>query len=87
MEARIVSFRRGKRTQYTNQMIVRVEGVETKEEATKLIKKGLVWRTPGKLSKEINGVIKTTHGNRGLVRVHFERGMPGQSLTSKVTLK
>ena len=33
------------------------------------------------------GVIKTTHGNKGCLRVHFEKGMPGQSLGTKVRIE
>lgn len=87
MEAKIVSFRRGKRTQYTNQMLIKVEGADSKEKAQSLIKKTVTWVSPGKNKKEIKGVIKTTHGNKGLVRAHFERGMPGQSLSNKVLMK
>lgn len=87
MEGQIVSFRRGKRTQYTNQMIVKVDNVNNKEEASKLIKKNVLWVSPGKNKKEIRGDVKATHGNKGLVRVHFHKGMPGQSIGMKVKVE
>ncbi|MBS3143676.1 50S ribosomal protein L35ae [Candidatus Woesearchaeota archaeon] len=83
MEAVISSFRRGRHTQYTNQMIINAD--MNKEKAKELIGKKVIWTSPAK--KEIKGVIKTTHGNKGCLRVHFEKGMPGQSLGTKVRIE
>jgi len=85
MEGKIINFRRGRRTIYNTQMVIEVKGYD-KEKAKGLIGKKLVWVSEGKNPKEIRGEIKTTHGNKGLLRVHFERGMPGQSLNSKVSI-
>lgn len=85
MEGKIVSFRRGRRTIYNTQMILEVKDYN-KSKSKELIGKGVVWTSPGKNKKEIKGEIKTTHGNKGLLRVHFERGMPGQSVNSKVSI-
>jgi len=87
MEAIIVNFRRGKRTQSSNQMILRVEGVETIEKAKTLVKKNVVFVCPGKNKKEIKGIIKSAHGNSGLLRAHFETGMPGQAIGGRVQVK
>ena len=35
----------------------------------------------------INGVIKAPHGNKGLVRAIFEKGLPGQAITTKVDIE
>jgi len=82
MEAIITSFRRGRHTQYTNQMIIDTN--LTKEKNKSLIGKTVIWTSPAK--REIKGEIKTTHGNKGCLRVHFEKGMPGQSLGTKVKI-
>ena len=87
MEAKIVHFRRGKTTQRTNQMIIKVEGVSNREDASKLLKKNVEWKTPGKKGTIIKGVLKTLHGNSGALRAHFEKGMPGQSIGCKVEIK
>jgi large subunit ribosomal protein L35Ae len=42
----------------------------------------VVWVSPAK--KELKGEIKGAHGNNGAVRVKWERGMPGQSIGTKV---
>ena len=85
MEGVIVNFRGSHHTQYSNQMIVKVNGVGNKEEAKKLIGKNVVWKSVG--NKEIIGKIVKDHGNRGAVRVKFEKGLPGQALGGKVEIK
>lgn len=67
-------------------MIVEAPDCNTKEKASQFVSKTLVWTSPGKLKKQIKGTIKTTHGNKGLLRVHFEKGMPGQSINTKVII-
>lgn len=84
MEGKVVSFRRGRRTQKKYQMIVKVSGVDNKEKAKSLISKKVLWKSPG--GKEIKGVITNIHGNVGGLRVQFERGLPGQSIGTKVSL-
>ena len=84
MEAMIISFRRARHHTYDNQMILSIEGVDTREKATKLIGKTVVWNSPAE--KEISGKVSGAHGNNGCVRTLFESGMPGQSLGSKVKL-
>jgi len=86
MEGKIINFRRGRHTIYSSQMILEVKGYTTSEKSRELIGKRLIWTSPGKGKKEIIGQIKTTHGNNGLLRVHFEKGMPGQSINTKVAI-
>ncbi len=84
MEGVIASFRRGVRTQKKYQMIIRVKGIDNKEKAKSLIDKSVLWKSSG--GKEIRGVVSNIHGGKGYVRVQFERGLPGQSLGTKVVL-
>jgi large subunit ribosomal protein L35Ae len=83
MEGTIVNFRRNRHSTYSNQMIVTVSGVDSKEKAQKLVGKSVSFDT-GK--KEIKGKINSSHGNKGALRVLFETGMPGQSMTKKVKI-
>lgn len=85
MEGIITSFRRGRHTQYKNQMIIKIKNINTKEKAKELIGKTILWITP--LKKQIKGKITNIHGNSGCVRALFEKGMPGQSLTQKVKIE
>jgi len=68
-------------------MIIKIEGVDSKEKAIKYIGKEVIWKTPSEKQKEIRGRIAAVHGNRGALRVIFEKGMPGQSIGTKVTIK
>ena len=85
MQGTIVNFRRGRRTQKTNHIIIHLENSDTKEKAAKLVGKVVVWKSPA--GKEIKGKVASSHGNKGAVRVIFEKGMPGQSLGNKVELE
>jgi len=66
-------------------MIVVVEGVNSREDAEKLVGKKVTWKSPA--NKTINGKVASAHGNKGAVRVIFETGMPGQAIGTKVTIE
>ncbi len=63
-------------------MVLKVKGTDTKDKASKLVGKKVSWKTSS--GKEIKGEIKATHGNSGAVRAIFEKGMPGQSISTKI---
>ena len=84
MEGVIKNFKRGRTTQTTNQMIVVVKGIEKKDKAKELVGKRVVWKSPA--DKEINGEVRSAHGNNGAIRVLFEKGMPGQAIGEKVNI-
>lgn len=85
MKATVISFRRGRHTYKPRQFILEVSGIDSKAKAEKLIKKTVVWKSPAK--NEIKGIITMTHGNKGLVRVVFERGLPGQAINTEAEVK
>ena len=80
-----MNFRGGRHTQYDNQMIMLVDEIDSKEKASALIGKKVTWSSPAK--KEIKGIVKAAHGCKGAVRVLFEKGMPGQSISQKVKIE
>ena len=84
MKGIIVNFRRGRTIQHENQVILKVEGVSDKEAAAKLVGKEVKYLCVGKNKKEIVGKISSAHGNKGAVRVLFERGIPGQALGTEL---
>ncbi len=84
MEGLITSYRRSRHTQTSDQMIVGVQGVDSRGNASKLVGKKVTFKTPS--GKEIQGEVRGAHGNSGAVRVLFETGMPGQSLGAKVSI-
>ena len=85
MKGIISSFRRGFKTQTMNQMIIIVDGITSKEEAVKLVGKEVVWKSPA--GKIILGKVSSAHGNKGVVRAIFEKGLPGQAITTPVEIK
>jgi large subunit ribosomal protein L35Ae len=76
----IVNYKRGRKTQTTNQMIVILPEITSKEKALMFVGKKVVYVCEGKDKKKINGEIRAPHGCKGAVRVLFERGMPGQAI-------
>ncbi|MEM4625746.1 MAG: 50S ribosomal protein L35ae [Candidatus Pacearchaeota archaeon] len=84
MKATIVQFRRGRHLIKERHFILNV-GLKNREEAEKFIGKEVEWTSPG--GKKIKGRISGAHGNKGLVRAIFERGLPGQAITTEVEVK
>ncbi|MEK6937264.1 MAG: 50S ribosomal protein L35ae [Nanoarchaeota archaeon] len=84
MEGLIANFRRSRHVQTNNQMIILVNNITKKEDSKKLVGKKVVWKT--KTGKEILGKVASSHGNKGALRVIFEKGLPGQSLGEKVQI-
>ena len=84
MEAVIVNFRGSRRIKSHNQMVIEVNGVDSKEKASEIVGKKAVWKSPA--GKAINGKVSAVHGNSGALRVIFETGMPGQSIGQKVVI-
>jgi large subunit ribosomal protein L35Ae len=87
MEAIVINYRRGRKTQTVNQMVIVIEGVDTKEAATALVGKTVIYTCTGKTAKTISGKITFAHGSKGAVRVLFETGMPGQAIGAKVEVQ
>lgn len=84
MEGLIANFRRSRHVQTNNQMIILVNNITKKEDSKKLIGKKVVWKTS--TGKEVAGKVASSHGNKGALRVIFEKGLPGQSLGQKVQI-
>jgi len=60
-------------------------GIQTRAEAQKMKGKEVEWKSPA--GKIIKGKINDAHGNKGLVRAIFEKGLPGQAITNEVEAK
>ncbi len=85
MKAIIISFRRGKHTQKPRHFNIQLENITTKANALKFINKKIEWKSPA--GKIIKGIITSTHGNKGLVRAVFEKGLPGQAVNTEAEIK
>jgi large subunit ribosomal protein L35Ae len=82
---RVIQFRRGRKTISERHFLIEIDGVSNKEQALKFVGKSVVWKSPA--GREINGKIAASHGNKGVVRAIFEKGLPGQAVTTKVEVK
>ena len=84
MEGVIKNFRRSRTRQKTNHMIIYINDISGRDKASGLVGKQVIWKSPK--GKEINGKVASAHGNNGAIRVIFEKGLPGQSLSTKVDI-
>lgn len=84
MDGVIVNFRRSLKRTYKNHMIIEIKGVNDRKKAKELVGKGVVWKSPA--GKEIKGKVAKEHGGKGAVRAIFEKGMPGQSVGTRVMI-
>jgi len=84
MKGKIIQFRRGRHVIHERHFLIEV-GVKNKAEAEKFIGKEVEWKSPA--GKIIKGKISGAHGNNGLVRAIFEKGLPGQAITNEVEVK
>jgi large subunit ribosomal protein L35Ae len=81
--AKVLSYRRGRKTQKVNQAIASIEKVNSREEAKKFIGK----KVEIAFSKSsIKGVIVKAHGDKGRVVIRFRRGLPGQAMNQEIKL-
>lgn len=87
VNGKVIQFRRGRHTIHERHFLIEIDGVSKKEDAEKFVGKEVVWTSPGKNKKEIKGKISSSHGNKGVVRAIFEKGLPGQAVTTKVEVK
>ena len=90
MEATLLSFRRGRHTQKMNQFLVEIEGCDSRAKGAQFIGKKLVWISTVKgkdnIPKKIFGIITHPHGNNGVLRARFSRGLPGEAVRTKVQI-
>lgn len=84
MKAKVVQFRRGLKRIHERHFILDVNA-KSKEEASKFVGKSVEWKSPG--GKVIKGKIAASHGNKGMVRAIFEKGLPGQAKNDEVDVK
>ena len=87
VKAKVVQFRRGLKRIHERHYILNVlnVGCKSREDAEKFVDKEVVWVSSS--GKEIKGKISSAHGNKGLVRSIFEKGLPGQARNSEVEVK
>ena len=84
MNAIIISYRRGRNTQNTNQMILEPK-VNNRAEANALLGKKCVYSTIS--GKKMQGTIIALHGTKMAVRARFETPLPPESVGKTIEIK
>lgn len=84
MKATIVNFRSSSHRQKYTHLVLKIDGIDSRERANHLVGKTVIWTSP--TGKEIKGKIAAAHGNKGAVRAIFEKGMPGQAVGAEVVV-
>lgn len=84
-KGKVIQFRRGRKTVKERHFLIEVEGVNDRKKASGLVGKEVSWKSGA--GKEIKGKISSAHGNKGVVRAIFEKGLPGQAITMDVEIK
>lgn len=85
VKGKVIQFRRGRKTVHERHFLIEVEGVKNRKDAGKFAGKEVEWKSPA--GKVIRGKISAAHGNKGIVRAIFEKGLPGQAVTTEVNIK
>ena len=83
MKGIIIQFRRSRHVIHERHFLLDL-GMQNREEAKKLVGRIVEWKSPS--GKIISGKISDAHGNKGLVRAIFEKGLPGQALTNEIEI-
>lgn len=84
MKAKVIQFRRGLKRIHERHYILDVNA-DSREKAGKFVGKEVIWTSPA--GKKISGKISSAHGNKGLVRAIFEKGLPGQARNTEIEVK
>jgi large subunit ribosomal protein L35Ae len=85
IHGKVIQFRRGRHTIHERHFLIEVDGVSNREKAEKLVGKEVEWKSPA--GRVIKGKISGPHGNKGVMKAIFERGLPGQAVTTDVEIK
>ena len=85
VKGKVVQFRRGRKTIHERHFLIEIEGVGSRADAEKFVGKAVEWKSPA--GKVINGKVSGAHGNKGVVRAIFEKGLPGQAVTMEVNVE
>lgn len=82
---KVVQFRMGRHIVHERHFLIEIPKISTRKDAGKYVGKEVEWKSPA--GKIIKGKIASAHGNKGVVRAIFEKGLPGQAITTEVEIK
>ena len=81
MKGIVIQVRQGRHTVKEKHYLLDL-GMKSREEAKKMAGKEVEWTSSA--GKKIKGKISDAHGNNGVVRAIFEKGLPGQAITTEI---
>jgi len=84
MKALLLGFRRGRHHQNPSQLLLEIKSCDSRAKASMYIGRRVVWTSSA--GKNIYGKIMTPHGNNGVLRANFSRGLPGEALTKEIEI-
>jgi large subunit ribosomal protein L35Ae len=79
----IVNYRIGIKTQKPKECLIQFAHVNSASLAGQLINRKVVWKQG---DRKLIGKIAGSHGKKGVVKVKFQKGVPGQALGTTVEL-
>jgi len=83
MKATLINFRRSQKKIHEKHYIIDA-GKKNRNDAQGLVGKEVVWTSEA--GKKIKGKVSSAHGNNGMIRAIFERGLPGQAMNDELEL-
>jgi len=85
MQAMVLNFRQGRHTQKTNQLLISAKDVDSRASASRFIGKKVMWKT--RSGKIIAGKIVAPHGNNGVLRTRFSKGISGEVIGKELSIQ
>ena len=84
MKATFLGCKGGQRTQHSKYALIKVDGIGDSCKAAPYIGRKAVWRSSsgGRSIGKVVGV----HGRRGVLKVRFRKGLPGEAVGTDVIL-
>ena len=79
----VLNYRIGIKTQNPKECLIQFGHINSSALAGQLIQRKVVWKQG---NKKFVGKIAGVHGKNGVVKVKFQKGLPGQALGTPVEL-
>ncbi|MBN1646179.1 50S ribosomal protein L35ae [Candidatus Woesearchaeota archaeon] len=89
MEFIIAHYAQNRHTTHGNSMIAVNSTVKTRADAEKAVGRKAMFSYTDRQNnqKTITGKVASAHGNKGAIRILFEKGMPGQAIGKKILVQ
>ena len=82
MKAIFLGYKGGHRTQKSKCALIRADGVDDRSEAAAYIGRKVVWISPS--GSRLIGKVIGVHGRKGVLKVRFRKGLPGEVIGTEL---